>query len=200
MVFAEFEGDAGYLLKRAGLDPDEPPNVRTLVTRLLGAPPRLAKMRGEAVLSRVGDDMRIFVRSGTSPARAKWLAAHELAHWWLRESGQEQREIVEMQADVLGAILVVPGRVVTRAYRLHGPDPIRIADTLKTTQSLALLRLGETNLVPSALVEVHRSLLRGEAYRWPSKATLRRALRQDLDGLRRVVITDEPRRVGLLVP
>lgn len=186
------------MLKSAGLEDDGCVNVRALCTHHIGSPPTLAKMRGEADLVTVRGQPRIYVRAGTPPGRARWLACHELAHWWLRTAGLAQRDIVEVQCDVLGAILVAPGRAVTRAVRMVGKDPVEIAKTLRTTQSLALLRLGETGHVPSALVEAHRALLRGEAYRWPDEATLRKALRQELDGLRRVRITDEPRRVGLL--
>jgi len=200
-VFQEFEGDGVYLIERANLDPDGPVNTRTLCFRLTGHPPLRAprhRMRSEAELVMVHGKPRIYVREGTLPARARWLACHELAHWWLRESRQEDPLRLEMQCDVLGAILCAPGRAVSRAVREAGRDPIRIAELLKTTQSLALLRLGETGHVPSALVEVRRSLLRGEAYRWPTKAQLRRALRQEIDGLKRVRITDERKRVGLL--
>ena len=197
-MFAAFEGDGAYLIGKAGLDPDGPVNIRKLVAHHLGSPPQMARMRGEAELVVVQGQPRIYVRAGTMPARARWLAGHEFAHWWLRESGQEDASCLEMQCDVLGAILVAPGRAVTRAVRAEGRDPIKIASMLQCTQSLALLRLGETGHLPTALVEVRRALLRGEAYRWPDKQTLRRALRQELDGLRRVSITDEPKRVGLL--
>jgi len=197
-MFSAFEGDGAYLLEKAGLDPDGPVNIRKLVAHHLGAPPQMARMRGEAELVIVNGQPWIYVRAGTYPARARWLAGHEFAHWWLRESGQEDPTCLEMQCDVLGAILVAPGRAVTRAVRAEGRDPIRIASMLQCTQSLALLRLGETGHLPTALVEVRRALLRGEAYRWPDERTLKRALRQELVGLRRVPITDEPKRVGLL--
>lgn len=181
-MFATFEGDAAHLIQAAKLDPDGTVNVRRLVAHHLGTPPRLVRMRGEAELVLVEGRPRIYVRSGTTPSRARWLACHELAHWWLMKTRQEEAWHAETQADVLGAMLVAPGRAITRAVRLVGRDPIRIA----------------TGHAPAALVEHHRALLRGEEFRWPDETTLRRALRQEIEGLRRVRITDEPRRVGLI--
>ncbi len=197
-MFQAFEGDASHLIQAAGGDPDGSVNVRRLVQYHLGTPPKLARMRSEAELVLVEGKPRIYVRAGTPPARARWLACHELAHWWLMKSGQEEAWHAEDQANALGAVLVAPGRAVSRIVRLVGRDPIRIASMLETTQSVALLRLGETGHAPAALVEHHRAMLRGEEFRWPDEATLRRALRQEIEGLRKVRITDEPRRVGLL--
>ena len=155
-------------------------------------------MRSEAELVLVQGQPRIYVRAGTPPPRARWLACHELAHWWLIKSRQEEAWHVEEQANALGAILVAPGRAVTRAVRETGCDPIRIAELLETTQSLALLRIGETGHSPAALVRQRRTLVRGGELCWPCEARLRCALCQEIEGLRRVRITDEPRRVGLL--
>jgi Zn-dependent peptidase ImmA (M78 family) len=197
-MFAAFEGDASHLLQAAGIDPDGLVNVRKLVVYHLHSPPKLAHIRREAELAWVNGEPRIFVRAGTPPARARWLACHELAHWWLGKTRQEEAPIAEEQADALGAVIIAPGRAVSRLVRAVGHDPIQIASALETTQSLALLRLGETGHVPAALVEQRRQLLRGEAFRWPDERTLLRALRQEIDGLRRIKITDEPRRIGLV--
>lgn len=156
IMFATFEGDAAHLIAAAKLDPDGTVNVRRLVAHHLGTPPRLVRMRGEAELVLVEGRPLIYVRSGTTPSRARWLACHELAHWWLVKTRQEDAWQAELQANVLGAMLVAPGRAITRAVRLVGRDPIRIATILETTQSLALLRLGDTGHAPAALVELAR--------------------------------------------
>ena len=163
------------------MDAESVPNVRTLCVRLLGVPPRLADMSQEARLEAYDGRPRILVRAGTSPARARWLACHELAHWWLLQSGQEDTRDAETQASILGAAIVAPRDVVVRAYKLHGTNTIWIARALCTTQSLALLRLGEVGLLPSGLVGSGKMILRGQAERWTP-----------------VDITDEPDRVGLI--
>jgi len=198
-MFLELEGDAEHLITSASLDPDRPIDVGRLVAHHLGSrPQRAPHMCRESELAVVHGQPTIYVRSRIMPTRAKWLACHELAHWWLAKSGQEDPCYAEDQANALGAMLVAPGRAVSQLVCRFGYDPIGIAEQLRTTQSVALLRLGETRHAPSALVARHRILLRGEDYIWPSETVLRRARRQEVDGLQRVAVSDEPGRVGLL--
>jgi len=66
-------------------------------------------------------------------------------------------------------------------------------------QSLALLREGEVLGTPAALVEDRRILIRGEECGWPTEPELRRlaASRSPGPGVRKVLIRDEPGRLGL---
>lgn len=137
-----------------------------MIVRLLGAPPRLVPLMPEAALACVLGEPRIFVRRGTAPTRARWLAGHELAEWWYQRVGYRGDDLEE-RCDALGAALVAPRPTVLAARRKLGDEPIAIATELRTTQSLALLRLGECVRVPVFLKRQHHTIARGAAYVLP---------------------------------
>ena len=180
-MFSRLGMEGDRVLREAGMDAQSVPNVRALCVRLLGSPPRLADIRQAARLESYVGKPRILVRAGTPRARARWLACHELAHWWLIRTGQEDQHLHETQANVLGASILAPSAVIVRTFRTCGANALRIARAINTTQSLALLRVGEVGLVPTALVYDRGVIVRGHADRW-----------------RHVAITDEPNRIGLL--
>mgnify|MGYP006921322019 FL=1 len=87
----------------AGADPDDPPAIGALIEALTRREPLLARMRAEGRC--IGD--QVMVRGGVLPARARWLAAHELAEWWYARMGYDGADIEE-RCDACGAALVVP--------------------------------------------------------------------------------------------
>lgn len=189
-VIADVEGDCAVLYRLAGLEPDRAAPMRTLVVRLLGAPPRLVPMAPEATLARVAGEPRIFVRRGTQPQRARWLAGHELGEWWYQRLGYRGDDLEE-RCDALGAALVAPRAAFLAARHRHGDEPIALAADLCTTQSLALLRLGECVRLPVFLRRAQHTIARGAAYVLPRNP-------ERHPGLRKVVIDDEPKRVGFI--
>jgi len=96
---------------------------------------------------------------------------------------------------------VVPRPAVERIVASYGVAPRDVASALRTTQSLALLRLGEVNGYPTALVTVSQVRTRGRAWLWPNEPELRKTAHHGplAPGLRKVEITDEPKRTGLIV-
>ncbi len=197
LAYLEDEQEAVY--RFAGLDPDKAASSLELTRGLgLGAPRFGARIKAVGVLARVRQEWIPFVRTGTSPAKARFVVGHEIAHWWLEERcGARGGARTEARCDALGAFLAVPRAVFLRARQAHGDDVRAIAEELKTTQSIALLRLGETTGRPSAVVRSMGAIVRGEPLRWPSLelASVRRAR---FPGLRKVRIDDEARRLGLV--
>lgn len=162
---ADIEGDAAAIYDLADEDTADPPAIGTLIRKLLGAPPKTASMRPESWLSMVNGEPRIFVRRGVAPARARWLAGHELAEWWYSRTGYQGADI-EARCDTLGAALVAPRRAFIASVRDLGQRVHALADAFVTTQSLALLRIGEVTGRPVLLIRP-TPIVRGDAFVWP---------------------------------
>lgn len=198
---ASVEGDADLLYRWAGADPVEGLSMRELVRRLLGCPPRMARLRTQGTLARIAGADRIFVREGTPAARARWVAGHELAHWYYRRIGYDGADL-EARCDALGAALVAPRPLVVQVSRELGREPIALAKALGTTRTLAALRIGEVHGNPVAVVKARETIVRGEPWGWPATQEEMRELelrRRLAPGVRRVRIPEEPRRFALLV-
>lgn len=190
-TIADLEGDADLLRRCAGLACDDVPSPVALARAATGAPPLVASaLRQEACVARVGDAWRIVVSRRTLPARRAWLVGHEVAELHLRRCGYAGSDIEE-RADALGAALVLPRAALRSAVRRHGHRVHTLARELRTTQSLVLLRLGEVERRPVALVRRGLVTVRGAAHEW-SRDVVR------TPGTHPMPITDEPARVGLL--
>lgn len=195
----EFEGLADAAYRDAGLDPTQP-NVPRLVRALLGRGavrrgPR--PVRGPAALIRVGESWRIMLARGLPALVAHFAVAHELGHWLLRRHGYAGDD-EERAADYLGAALLAPRRAFLAARRALGDDLPALAEAFGTTETSAALRLGEVCSVPLAVVAPQTVRVRGpEEWVWPDEGTLRRWARGLAPGLRKVRLTDDPRRVVL---
>jgi hypothetical protein len=183
---ADLEGWAGRLLSDAD-SLDDVPRLAHVCHRLTGLAPRWAHIASEARL--VGDQVEL--RHGLDPARARWLLGHELAEWAHRRAGYVRHDL-EARCDALGAMLVAPRDAFRRAMRHHGHRVHELARIFHTTQSLALLRVGEVSGRPVMLRRPTGAIARGEPYVWPSGPELL-ALAHPLR------ITDEPDRVGFMV-
>lgn len=197
----ELEGIADSAYKRAGLDPERPDVVR-LARALLG-PDAVTKgprpLHAPAVLLRVHDRWRIVVARSLPREYALFCVAHELGHWLLDEEhartldGEEER-----RADFLGGALLAPRAAFRAALRSLGADLAELAEAFRTTETGAALRLGEVTGQPLAVVAPQRVRVRGpEEWIWPDERTLRAWARRPAPGLRKTVLTDDPRRVVL---
>jgi IrrE N-terminal-like domain len=193
---ADVEGDAAALFSKAGFDTSDTPSPATLSRALLGTTPQYAPIRTQATLARVKDSWRIFVRRGTPAPRSRWLACHELAHWWYRQL-RYSGEGIEARCDALGAALVAPRRAFRLLSRRLGHDHRALAAKIKSTESLALLRLAEVTGAPTVLIRAAGPIVRGEPFAWPVALHLRAVRRVDHHAVERVDIHDEPSRVGI---
>ncbi len=182
-------------------EPQEAVSIRGLSERHLHTEPRVWLGAAEGVLlpPTESDGWQIAVRWDLSPERARLVAAHELAHWYFECVDSYQGRDLEQRCDALAAVIVAPAIAVCAAAERHGLDVHAIAEELRTTQSVALLRLGEVVGVPTALLRKHRStIIRGPFARWPMPLSWQPAKR-DLEGVTKVEITDEPRRFGVML-
>lgn len=195
----ELEGIADAAYRQAGMDADRP-HVPRLARALLGGAaiqkgPR--PLHGPAALVRVGEDWRIVIARGLPPLYAHFAIAHELGHHLLRQHGYDGDD-EERAADYLGAALIAPRRAYLAARRALGDALPALAETFGMTETAAALRLGEVCHVPLAVVAPQTVRVRGpEAWVWPDEGTLRRWARGRAPGIRKVRLTDDPRRVVL---
>lgn len=195
------EGLADWLYGHVGLDPDEPVWTPKIAVALFGAGcfDRVDswRMRGEASLVRVGDRYRIFVRRHLPPERVNFLIGHELGHWLCQREDYREDDIEET-CDGLGAAIVAPRRGFLRLLRVHGEQLSELGAAVRATESLAVLRLGETTGMPLALVAPVRVRVRGAEWAWPAETEIRRLARRPAHGLRKIRLGDDPRRAALL--
>lgn len=196
---AEIEGEAVAIYRAAGIEPDRPVSIFRIVQELLhtkvdrspmsnGKESDTYVLRGEQIIA---------IRRWIPAARSRWLIGHEIAHWWFRRIGY-QGEDIEARCDALGAALIAPRPAWQVVRRAVGCGIRDLAEALGTTQSLTLLRTGECEGTPSALVEPQRVVVRGDPWGWPDESTVRRVARVGAPGVKRVKITDEMRRTGLM--
>lgn len=170
-------------------------SVRSLSERLLGTRPCFAPMSEAGTLARVNGQWRIYVRKGTLPARARWIVAHEIGHWFWETKANYRGYDIEARCDALGAALVAPAAAVTRSVA-NGQSVHALASSLGTTQSIALLRLGEVCGQAVALIRKDRStIIRGPFVPWPVPLSWQPVKRAH--GLQKVRIADEPGKVGV---
>jgi len=194
------EGEASALLEKFGLnDEDGPTPMVELCRRALGCAPRWTSLRQEAKLG-VDVDGRLAVqlRRGIAPPRARWLIGHELAEWWMKRYGY-QRDDIEDRADAIGACIAVPRANFQRAIKTMAHSVTKLARAFATTESLALLRVGETTGRPVLLLRASGPVARGDAFEWPSTSSLLRAMKEGRSHVHPVAIRDEPNRWGLMV-
>lgn len=161
---------------------------------------RVSHLPTEGSLEQVDGSWRILIRRGLSPARARWVVGHEIAEWVHLRAGYRGADI-EARCDALGAMLVAPRSPFRRAIRDIGRHAVHeLAARFRTTQSVALLRIGEVTGRPVMLQRWPEPIVRGSAFSWPSPSTLRRRLLElGRDApVHPVRIADEPGRIGLM--
>lgn len=199
-VLADVDRFACEALKRARIEPGKPVSLLELTRYFLGTYPRFEDIPTEGMLGPApGGRFEVVVRRGLSPERARFVAGHEFAHWWWREEiGYVGRDI-EARCDALGAHIIAPRADILLITERDGYDVERIATALRTTQSVAHLRIGETHDVPVALLRRRRStIIRGPAFApWPVALSWQPVKRAVGPGLVKVAISDEPGKLGV---
>lgn len=168
-MWIEAEGDANQIMRDAGLFPEEPAHPRTVAAKLGVEVERVRHarlaFRREADLAWVNGSWKILIYEKMTAAREGWIVGHELGHWYLRTRGI-YCEQEEARCDAIGACLVAPKPAFLVAVGALGHRVHELADIFSTTQSLALLRLGETTGRPVLLFRKPSAIVRGEPFEW----------------------------------
>lgn len=194
----DVETEAQRIFEMNGFDPSDPPSMELLAYTIMGAK-KVNRVHGLPVPARWrGSTDELQLRPGLTPQAESFLIAHELAErhfarlcFW--------NEFIERWADALAAALVVPGPALRFTTREHGRSLPTLAEIHQTTQSICILRLGEVFGSPLALVTPRNVHIRGEEFVWPPHQTIRAiAAGRELAPLRKVVLTDAPRHIGLM--
>lgn len=194
---AEVEGDALAFLGWAGADASDPVGVGALCVAATGRRPRRVELDGEARLDPRGDGVEVLVNRSLMPARARLKVGHELGHWWYERAGYRGADI-EHRCDLFGAAIVAPWPAFRSAMRGTGHRVHELARLFNTTQSLALLRVGEVSGRPVVLLRPGGAIARGEPFEWPKTSTLVHALREGRSTCHPLRVNDEPNRWGLM--
>ena len=194
---AEVEGDALAFLDWAGVDAHDPVSVAALCVAATGRRPRPTTLDGEARLEPHSEGYEVLTNSALPPARQRIKAAHELGHWWYARVGYRGADI-EHRCDMFGAAIIAPWPAFKTAMRWAGHRVHELAVRFNTTQSLALLRVGEVSGRPVLLLRPAGAIVRGEAFEWPRTSTLVRALREGRSACHPLRINDEPDRWGVM--
>jgi hypothetical protein len=199
---ADLEQLAIETYERARLDPAEPVRTVRLARLVLGDPGAVVRapltLSGPAVKFIHNGRVRIGVRRNLPAEYALFFIGHELAHVVLEREGVEDDEA---SCDYLGACFIAPRPAVHRLHRAFGFDLTEIAARVRSTQTWAALRVGESESIPIAALSRVTVRVRGpESWVWPDERELRRAARADEPGpgLRKVAITDGRGRMALV--
>lgn len=204
MDLVSLEAMAVDFYQRHKLDPSEPTSTFKLArlehgpATITRPPSIVGRFPSCAYRNIVTGTQHIGLRRTIPEDEQQWYVGHELAHLMLGRKHGESEEI-EAACDYLGACLMAPRPAVVALYRSFGWNVSAIARTVVATQTWAGLRLAETMLVPVAAVSPALVRVRGpEEWNWPDERTIRGwASSQPGPGLRKVRVTDRPRRVLL---
>jgi hypothetical protein len=195
------EAIAEAVLREGEQEEDEPPRLGQLVAVLLGpsAIEYSHALRGDGALVRIYDDWRIYVRRGLPVERRAFAIAHELAEWWLRVRERYDGEDIEQAANYVAAAMLTPRRAFRLALEEHGQNFAELAAAFRVSETHVALREAEIAQCPRAVVSPALVRVRGpEEWIWPEEAVVRRWARgAAVPGLRKVRLSDDPRRVVL---
>lgn len=181
-MLANIEGDAIAFHRRARSKPEDPENLNVLCRRTVGSYPKRVRMvgRGDLHPGIIGRPWTLRVHVALPPEVARFVVAHELAHWWFIETGWKAHSHAHLEAacNALGAAILAPRPLFLEAVRHVGGHRVhRLAKHFHTTEACVLLRIGETTGRPVALVRP-QPIVRGEPFVWPSNVVeLERAVR-----------------------
>lgn len=155
---------------------------------------RVPYQRVDGMLAWVDGVPTIGVRASARDPR--WTVAHELGHYGLLRCGVEN---TEDGANYIAGAILMPSIEFRERLRQVGPDPVQLALPFDVSQSAAMLRLGEVDGRPLALVAPLSVRVRGpEEWVWPDEQALRAAAATGLPGLAKVRLRDDRRRVALV--
>lgn len=193
-AFLEIEGHAAAMLALARLPDDRAPSMDLLSLRLIKSKPKLVVMGREGDIYPAAGKWVLRVHKLAPKDRARWIVGHELAEWWLRDHRFASHTERESWCDALGAALVTPRAAFADATKQLGHRVHRLAEAFHVPQALALLRLGEVEDRPVALLRPS-PLVRGRVYPWPVGPGLTKAVNRPPPGVHPVRIE---RRWGLM--
>ncbi|MFA4900946.1 MAG: ImmA/IrrE family metallo-endopeptidase [Brevundimonas sp.] len=195
-VSVEIDRLSDDIYRSAHLDPSEPAPPNALCRHLFGRVPEFARINCDASVALVRGQWRLFVRRGLPVSRLRFAVLHEVAHIIYWGCGMVHDDL-EARCNRLGAALAVPRLAFLRAaHRSH--DVAHLAEAFGATQSLVLLRWGECEGKPIALIEPSAVHTRGRKYPWPDEHGLRLLAHDCRWPGARVHLTDAPMRIGLL--
>ena len=186
--------DAEWFLKHYGFELDQTPSMVRLATKATRYPPAAIHTRVfEAYTTQLDQADRIFISQYATPARARWLIAHELAEIHHQRVGYVGRD-VEQRCNAMASAMAAPRLATRHATRSYGRSVPDLARALKTPEAAVLLRIGEVVGHPCALLRPAGVVVRGAPFSWPSlesefHALLHDNTRPDVTALR---ITDGP--------
>ncbi len=195
-----FEGIADGILRAGGQDGDDIPAARGARNcaswrRRGGVHAHQASRRWSAhTYPRRVEDLR-----STRPHhRAPRLCdLPRFAEWRLRVRERYQGEDVEHAANYIAAAILSPRRAFRLALEQYGQDFVELARVFRVSQTHVALREAELASAPCAVVSPALVRRGPEAWAWPDEAVVRRWARLPASGLRKVKLTDDPRRVVL---
>lgn len=196
----DLEGIAEAILAEAGQEDDHAPRLGQLVTALLGdgAVEQVPNLRTDGELVRIHDRWRIFLKRGLPLERRAFALVHEIGEWWFRVRERYEGDDIEEAANYVAAAIMSPRRAFRRAIAEHGQNFAELAAAFRTTETQAALRDSELSGAPRAVVSPALVRVRGpENWSWPDERTIRGWARGAAVGVRKVRLTDDPRRVVL---
>lgn len=202
MDVAAIEGAAIETYERCGLDPSRPVSTFRIAKALLGpdAIERPKLMIGApAALITVDGRRRIAIKRSIPIEYARFFCGHELGHLVLEERGGYVSDDLELACDFFGAALMAPRPAIYGLQRAFGFDLPEIASAAGGSETWAALRVGEVLRIPLAVVAQTVRVRGPEEWVWPEEGTLRRWARRPPTGLAKTRLTDDPRRVVLVV-
>lgn len=179
---AEIEGEVDLLYRVARQDAREP----SCIFGLAGCTPGIERVEfvdlpppfASELCANDGDARAcIRLQESLSDRAARFLCAHELIEWRLR-----QRRLPYVESDrervvnSIAACAVMPTPALREAHVRIGPEPALLADRFRTSQTVATLRLGEALGYSVAIVAPHFLRRRGPAA-LPHDAALVRLVR-----------------------
>lgn len=188
---ADVEGDADLAIEEAGLG--DAPSVFALYRALTGLDARFRQQPKEGEL----EGEQAFLKEGLSPARARFVLTHETAHVLYKRRGFWPENLEEW-CDALAAALACRRRAYRSVIARIGHRVHELAHRFGVTQSVALLRIGETEGRPVMLLRHNDPIVRGAPFVWPSISAMVRMATDVRGVVHPIRISDEPDRVGFL--
>lgn len=186
----DVEGEANAFMSEFGDG-----SIFELCERITGGPPLFVDQREEG---RYDEERGVALRSDLSIERARFTCGHELGHAWLRYTHRQADARTEAWCDAFGARLICERDAFRRALSVVGHSYTQLASHFGVTQSVTLLRIGETTGRPVILFCDSGPHVRGDDFAWPSMSTLVRKMRERRSEFHQVRIFDEPNRWGIM--
>lgn len=171
MTPEELEGAVEWYLGKAGFSRKDRPSA-SAIAKARGVPVIMnPNARALGTHGLVEGRFVVYIRSSLNKdyPRKQHVVAHELGHDLLTMMGVEHHE--ESWCDYLGAAMILRRDAVRVPSTLA--DLSVMAASVRTTETLAALRVGEVYGEPVAIVTPGRVYARGNAT-WPHEPALRR--------------------------